>query len=255
MSSVSSGCSSTASSVARSVAGVGGGGGVPAFAPTEISGLLGWWNANDPAGVLSSVSPDVVAVADDHAVRIVDLSGNGMHFNRNANYPRLRSAATTGFGSSAIDLPSISGYATTLPSAAGATCTLFLKSKPVADTYYTWFFDGADFAKWTFIAQNGSATADGRGLNVGTPSYRKDGSDATFTTRQNAYDATHDALTVITMESVNLSSWSRAADKFRLGGYPSGGIDVDGYFVEAILYNRSLTAIERGQVESYMGVT
>jgi hypothetical protein len=68
------------------------------FSPASLPGLAAWYDASDPATVLTTVSPDVPATNGQTVRRWVDKSGNGYHFNETniTNQPTLQAAGWNG---------------------------------------------------------------------------------------------------------------------------------------------------------------
>jgi hypothetical protein len=52
------------------------------FSPASLPGLAAWYDASDPATVLTTVSPDVPASNGQTVRRWLDKSGNGRHLNQ-----------------------------------------------------------------------------------------------------------------------------------------------------------------------------
>jgi hypothetical protein len=79
------------------------------FSPASLPGLAAWYDASDPATVLTTVSPDVPATNGQTVRRWVDKSGAGRHLNQTDLVNQMRFVASGQNGRGMLDTNSAAG--------------------------------------------------------------------------------------------------------------------------------------------------
>jgi len=232
------------------------------FDPTSITGCASWWKMTGDS-LLTIVSPEAIANQDGQSlVRIKDRSGNGNHLDTFGGgqppvfwYGSQHSLPANSVRFNASDMNC------TLPAAckASANNTLFMAFRIDADTKFLWFYQfttpdwSSATTNYTFFAEEGNTTDPGKGLNVGTPTFRVNGAVADFSLADDVFNETGSGLVIVTVRDLDLTTWDDATGKFYLGGYPGNLWYVNqGNLFEVMLYSSDLTDAEVNQVETYL---
>jgi len=210
--------------------------GVGSFNPLTLSPKL-WLDASDTTTITSS---------GGLVSQINDKSGNGKNATSSGS-DRPTTGASTINGRNVLDF---TAHKLTISAPTNAaTCSFYVVLK-TSDVKHVFLFDAVGGGHFNWAADSTNAVSP-PSAGSGTPTYRKNGSGVTYSTRAAIATGVATGATLqLTSESVNLSGWS--ATNLFLGGYTTSGFDLTCQFCELLLFASNLTSAQRGDVEAYL---
>lgn len=218
---------------------------VPMFAPTMLSGLALWLDASDAIGTTT-------------VTRINDKSGNGRHADAASGQEGTLVTSAYG-GRPGVSVTSGQRYST--PSFSLSTFTAFYVVKSSANNTIVVEWGPNTGSTGGYWIYTGSTMSDVFGeANGGISRTAGAWGDSLWRiiTQQFGGSSLHEVRTFGALEagtfvgSTSTSLSSRSPQKLWLGARSDGTFASTSTICEVILYNRSLTAAERAQVERYL---
>lgn len=206
------------------------------FNPLTLAPKL-WFDAADTASITSS---------GGLVTQINDKSGNGKHGTASAG-DRPTTGASTINGRNVLDFTANKLTISAPTNAATASFYVVLKT---SDVKFVLLFDAVGGGHFDWAADSTNAVSPPT-AGSGSPTFRKNGSSVTYSTRAAIATGLSTGATVqATSESVNLSGWS--ASNLFLGGYTTSGFDLTCQLCELLIFASNLASSDRTAVENYL---
>lgn len=201
------------------------------FSPLSLSPSL-WFDADDAATITSS---------GGLVSQWSDKSGGGFHASASGG-ARPSTGVATENGRNVISfLTSAAKLDFSRPTTSN-TATVFVVQRTTDTTYL--ILHGSEFA---WVGQSGSSST--LVSMWGSPTYYKNGSLQSWTTRSTVFTALDNQAAVVTAKTVSFGSFGWVAT-WHLGGY--AGYEFTGTIAEILIYPTALSDANRQSVEGYL---
>ena len=205
------------------------------FSPLSLSPAL-WLDAS----VASSITSSAGLVSQWN-----DLSGNARHAVASGT-ARPSTGLTTEKSLNVLSWLGGANAATSPRPTTSTTGSIYLLIR-TTDAQYVTFLDIDGATHFCLTGQNGNVSAPDGGS--GTPTYRRNAAALTTPTRQTIYTALNSVASVVTIESVNFSTWGA---NFLIGGYFSASFDLVATIGEVVVFGSNLATADRTSMENYL---
>lgn len=211
--------------------------GMTLSSPTEIAGLVGWWDSSDAASITATGG-----LVDQWN----DKSGTGRHLTATTTM-RPTTGTRTQNSRNILDFNGTTNWMETTPITLPQPLTMFVvaASDNISGTRHLISVDGTNPAIYTFSSASWAYYA-GSGQTVGAADTLAHVHAAIFNAATSQYQRDRNVL------SINLSPGTAgySSQKFRVCGNAANYWD--GWVAEVILYNSSLSGTNLAKVQNYL---
>jgi len=215
------------------------------FAPTDISGCISWFDADDASTItgttLVSNWADKSGNTASFPYDTADLSESSSSLQPSINTGSLNGKNTIDFNNDQL----IGRFPYNVTSA-----SVFVVMRPDSESAFLLFNDRT--SNYSTVAQSGS-TSTTLSSNFGSPSYYATGNAATWITRNDVFTSLGTSAEIYEAIGCNLAAFttSTGARTFTFCRY-GGTFTYEGDIAEIVIYDSSLSTSDRESVEGYL---
>ena len=218
------------------------------FIPTDISGCISWFDADDSSTI--TISTGVSNWADKSGNQ-----GNSPSYFDTGDFTQASTSSqpvVTSAGLNGRDVITFDGADDSLIGRLPYNVTaasLFIVSNPDSDT--TWLHINRGGTTYSAIADSGSANTTVNSA-FGTPTNYVSGNTVSWANRGDVYTSMGNSVEIYEAINCNLASFSDAATRtYTLCGY-GGAFSMTGDIAEIVIYDSALSQSDRESVEGYL---